>query len=175
MILQHFALVMVGILFAYAAHSVASSGLSVSLFIAYESVLRKVSLVNRYGALSFSAAGLMICYWALPSSFDAALSSSLPQLMMRMSFICVGALVLAGSMCISSHAVAMLSIAVGKVMGLFGAFLILSPAHLYDVYPAVQQAETGVIMIAIMTVIDMTVLPCWLYKYFKSPDHIRQT
>lgn len=175
MILQHFAFVMVGILFAYAAHSVASSGLSVRLLIAYELVLRKVSLVNRYGALSFSAAGLMICYWALPSSFDAALSSSLTQLMMCLSFSCVGALVLAGSMCVSSHAVAMLSIAVGKVMGLFGAFLILSPTHLYDVYPAVQQAETGVIMIGIMTVIDMTVLPCWLYKYFRSADHIRQT
>jgi len=174
-ILQHFIFVMVGVLFAYAAHSFASSGLSVRLFIAYESVLREVSLVNRYGALSFSAAGLMTWYWTLPSSFDAALSSGFTQIMMRLSFSCVGALILGGSTRVSSHALAMLSIAVGKVMGLFGAFLILSPAHLYDVYPAVQQAETGVIMIAIMTVIDMTVLPCWLYKYFKSPDHIRQT
>jgi hypothetical protein len=69
-------------------------------------------------------------------------------------------------MCVSSHVLAVLSVAVGKIMGLFGAFLILSPTCLYDVYPVAQQAETGLIMIAIMTIIDMAVLPCWLYKYF---------
>lgn len=174
MILQHFVFIMVGLLLAYAVHSMASSGISVRLFIAYESVLRKVFLMNRYGALSFSAAGLMICYWALPSSFDAALSSSLTLLAMRLSFSCVGALVFVGAMCVNTHVLSMLSIVLGKVMGLFGAFLILTPTQLYNLYPAIQQAETGVIMISIMTIIDMTVIPCWLYKYFRSADHIRQ-
>ena len=172
MILQYFIFVLVGILFAYAGHSVVSSGSSVRLFVVYESALRKASLVSRYGVLPFCAAGLIMCYWALPSSCDAALSSSLIQSMMRLSFGCAGVLVLAGSMCVSSHTLAVLSIAVGKVMGLFGAFLILSPTHLYDVYPVAQQAETGVIMIAIMTFIDMAIIPCWLYKYFTSADHM---
>jgi hypothetical protein len=77
-------------------------------------------------------------------------------------------------MCVSGHALAMLSIAAGKIMGLFGAYLILSPTRLYDVYPIVQQAEAGVTMITIMAVIDMAVIPCWLYKYFKNMDHSRR-
>ncbi len=172
MILQHFVFIMVGLLLAYAAHSAASSGISVRLFIAYESLLRKVFLMNRYGTLSFSTAGLLTCYWALPSSFDAAPSNSLTQLMMCLSFTCVGALVLVGAMCVNSHVLPVLSIVLGKIMGLFGAFLIITPTDLYNSYPVVQQAETGVIMIGIMTIIDMAVIPCWLYKYFKGPDHI---
>ena len=174
-IMQHLLYVMVGILFAYAAHSMAFSGHSVKLSIVYESVLRRTSLINRHGVLSFVAAGLMIYYWSLPSSLDAALSSNMTQFIMCLSFSCVGVLILEGSMRVSHHALIMLSIAVGKIMGLFGAFLILSPTYLYHAFPAIQQVETGVIMITIMTVIDLAILPCWLYTYFRTPARIQQT
>jgi len=174
-IMQHFVYVALGILFAYAAHSMAFSGHSVKLSIAYESVLRRISLINRHGVLSFITAGLMIYYWSLPSSLEATLSSNLTRIVMCLSLVCVGVLILEGSMSVNRHARIMLSIASGKIMGLFGAFLILSPKYLYYTFPVVQQAETGIIMIMIMTVIDLAILPCWLCRYFRAAAHIQQT
>jgi len=175
MILQRLLFIMVGVLFAYAAHCIASSGSSVSVSIAYESMLRKLSVMNRRGIPAFFAAALLTCYWGLPSSFDAASLSNVVHLLMCLTFICVGVLIFTGSMFVSRRVLTIVPIIVGKMLGLFGSFLILSPKYLYDVYPAVQQAETGVVMIAIMVVIDMTVLPCWLYRYFGNTPRIRQT
>ncbi len=166
MFLQYFLFIIVGMLFAYAAHTLASSGSSIRLIIAYSSLMRKFAVVNRYGALSFSAAAVMICYWALPSSFDAGISNSLSQLMMRLSLICVGSLILAASKSANGHVLPVVSVAAGKIMGLFGALLIVSPIRLYGAYPVVQQVQAGIFMIAIMVVIDMVVLPFWLYRYF---------
>ena len=175
MIIQHSIFVVDGILFAYAAHSIAISGRSVKLSIVYDSVLRKLFLVNLFGILSFLVAGLMTCYWDLPSSVDAALSGNMTQLTMHLAFWCVGVLIFAGSMCVSRHVQTLLPIVAGKIMGLFGAFLILSPTYFYDAYPAVQQAETGIILTTIMVVIDISILPCWLYRYFSNADRIRQS
>ncbi len=175
MILQRLVFIMVGGLFAYAAHCIASSGPSVRLSITYESMLGKLSVMNRHGIPTFFAAALLTCYWGLPFSFDAASLSNMVHLMMCLTFICVGVLIFAGSMFVPRCVLTIVPIIVGKMLGLFGAFLIVSPKYLYDVYPAVQQAETGVVMIALMVVIDMTVLPCWLYRYFGNTVRIRQT
>ena len=175
MILQRLVFIMVGVLFAYAAHCIASSGPSVRLSVTYESMLGKFSVINRHGIPTLFAAALLTCYWGLPPSFDAASLIMMVHLMMCLTFICVGVLIFTGSMFVSRRVLSIVPIIVGKMLGLFGAFLILSPKYLYDVYPAAQQAETGVVMIAIMVVIDMTVLPCWLYRYFGNTTGIRQT
>ena len=58
----------------------------------------------------------------------------------------------------------------GKAMGLFGAILLLTPTYIYSVYPVSEQAEAGVVMEVLMLVLDLTVLPIWLYNYFgKGP------
>lgn len=175
MILQRLMFIMLGVLFAYAAHCIASSGSLVRLSIAYESMLRKLSVMNRHGIPAFLAAALLTCYWGLPSSFDAASLSNMVHLLMCLTLISVGVLLFTGSMFVSRRVLTIVPIIAGKMLGLFGSFLILSPKYLYNVYPVVQQAETGVVMIAIMVMIDMTVLPCWLYRYFGNTAHIRQT
>jgi len=175
MIIRPVVYAIVGGLFAYAAYSVASSGISVRLSIIHESVLRRTALINRQGVLPFVLAMLMIYYWSLPFSFHAVQLSNITHYVMYLTFICAGGLVLTGVTLVSRPLLMILSVAVGKALGLYGAFLILSPAYLYDVYPAAQQADTGVIMITIMTVIDMIILPCWLYRYFRTGAHIRQS
>jgi len=169
MIMRPFVYVTVGLLFAYAANKVASSGFSVKLSIIHESLSMRSSQINRCGILSFALAGLMIYFWALPSSIDASLSNSMIRCMMYLTFIFAGGLVLTGITLVSHHLLIILSIVVGKMLGLLGAYLILSPTYLYSAYPAAQQADAGVIMITIMTVIDMIILPCWLYRYFRTP------
>ena len=175
MIMRPFVYVTVGSLFAYAANTVSCSGFSVKLSIIHESISRRTSQIDRYGILSFVLAGLMIYFWVLPSSIDAAPSNGMIRFMMYLTFICAGVLVLTGITLVSHHLLIILSIAVGKMLGLLGAYLILSPAYLYGAYPAPQQADAGVIMITIMTIIDMILLPCWLCSYFRTGAPIRQS
>ena len=98
MILERLVFIMVGGLFAYAAHCIASSGPSVRLSITYESMLGKLSVMNRHGIPTFFAAALLTCYWGLPFSFDAASLSNMVHLMMCLTCICVGVLIFTGSM-----------------------------------------------------------------------------
>jgi len=59
----------------------------------------------------------------------------------------------------------------GKAMGIFGAFLLFTTAYVYPVYPAAQQMETGLVMVVMMLLMDLTIVPYWLYKYFgKQPS-----
>lgn len=61
----------------------------------------------------------------------------------------------------------------GKAMGIFGAFLMFTTLHVYPVYPAPEQAETGLIMVVMMLVMDLIIVPYWLYKYFgKQPTQV---
>ena len=175
LIVRPFVYVMVGVLFAYAEYSTASSGLPAKLSIVHESVLRRTSQINRQGVLPFGVAVLLIYYWSLPSSFHAVLSNNMAHFMMYLTLVCAGGLVLTGITLVSRPLLMIISVAFGKILGLSGAFLILSPNNLYDLYPAAQQADTGVIMITVMTVIDMIILPCWLYGYFKTGAHMRQS
>jgi hypothetical protein len=172
--LQYSVFVAVGVLFAYAAHSIAISGLSVRVSMIYDSMLSKLSIVNRYGIVSFISAALLTCYWGLPSRLDASLND-VNALAMHLCFILVGILVLAGSLFVPRCVLTILPIIVGKMLGLYGAFLILSPKNLYDIYPAIQQTETGVVMVTLMVLIDMTILPYWLYRYFGDASRIRQS
>jgi hypothetical protein len=42
--------------------------------------------------------------------------------------------------------------------------------YIYSVYPASEQVEAGVAMEVVMLILDLTVLPLWLYNYFgKGP------
>ena len=164
----------VGILFAYALHSTVLSGLSVRVTVKYETILQRLSILNQ-GVPFFLTAALLTCYWWLPSSLSMVSLNNLLQIMMYLTFVSVGVLVFAGSLFLPIHGLTILSIIIGKMLGLFGAILILSPKHLYAAYPAAQQTATGVVLITLMVLVDMTVMPYWLYRYFNNADRIRQT
>jgi hypothetical protein len=36
----------------------------------------------------------------------------------------------------------------------------------YPVYPVPEQAEAGLVMVVMMLVMDLTIVPYWLYRYF---------
>ena len=58
----------------------------------------------------------------------------------------------------------------GKAMGIFGAFLMFTTLYVYPVYPSPEQTEAGLVMVVMMLVMDLTIVPYWLYKYFgKQP------
>jgi membrane protein YdbS with pleckstrin-like domain len=58
----------------------------------------------------------------------------------------------------------------GKIMGLYGLFLLLTSMTVYDVYPGYEQAYAGVVLFVTMVVLDLTIVPIWLYKYFTKND-----
>jgi len=64
-------------------------------------------------------------------------------------------------------------IVVGKLMGLYGMFLLLVPYTIYTAYPAYEQAYAGVALLVLMVVIDLTAVPLLLYNYFSkaTPKH----
>jgi len=59
-----------------------------------------------------------------------------------------------------------LLLAPGKAMGIFGAFLLFTSLYVYPVYPSPEQTEAGLVMVVMMLLMDLTIVPYWLYKYF---------
>ena len=162
----HLLFVMVGALIAYAVHWVAVGGFNVRFSLMYEAFMEVTSKINVYGILYFVLAGSLVYYWMTPSNFDAAVLNELTHLEMHFTFLFVGVLIFIGSRFLPFHAVRLAPLVVGKVMGLAGTFLLLTTKHLYSVYPAWEQTETGVILLFAMLLLDVTLLPCWLYGYF---------
>jgi hypothetical protein len=59
----------------------------------------------------------------------------------------------------------------GKVMGLYGSFLLLTPLTIYAAFRIYEQAEAGIVLIFLMLGLDFTIVPVWLYGYFgKNPQ-----
>lgn len=136
----------------------------------YRHFLRANSRLNKWGVTAFIAASLLTVYWLLPTNFDAAVLSARVHFEMSVTLLVVGSLVFAGSRGLTKRARQLAPIIAWKAMGLCGAILLLTPTYIYSVYPASQQAEAGVGMEVLMLVLDLTVLPIWLYNYFgKGP------
>jgi cytochrome c oxidase assembly factor CtaG len=132
----------------------------------YRHFLTANSLLNKWGIAAFVTASLLTAYWYLPANFDTAVLSVMVHFEMHVTLFVVGGLVFVGSRGLTKRVRQLAPIVLGKAMGLYGAILLLTPTSIYSVYPAPQQAEAGVVMEVLMLVLDLTVLPIWLYNYF---------
>ena len=168
MVVQHFLFIAAGFLLAYGLDSMllAWSRLSRKVFRAYASLQKLGSDVNKHGLLTFAGAALLIGYWNLPSSFTAAIVSENVHTEMHLSLFLAGALIFLGSKLLTKRMKQIAPIVAGKVMGLYGTFLLLTPINVYQSYPAYQQAEAGVLLLLTMLAMDFTIVPIWLYNYF---------
>jgi cytochrome c oxidase assembly factor CtaG len=141
----------------------------------YRRLLKANSVFNKWGIVTFVVAALLTAYWYLPANFDAAVLGGMVHLEMHITLLVAGGLVYGGSRGLTKRARQIAPIIVGKAMGLFGAILLLTPTYIYSVYPASEQAEAGVVMEVLMLVLDLTVLPIWLYNYFgKGPVRLER-
>jgi cytochrome c oxidase assembly factor CtaG len=172
MLAQNFLYIAAGFLVAY--------GLGLMLFVAsrfhrqaaeaYRHFLRANSNLNKWGVTAFISSSLLMVYWYLPTNFDAAVLSARVNFEMCLTLLVVGGLVFVGSRGLTKRARQLAPIIAGKAMGLYGAILLLTPTYIYSVYPLPQQGEAGVGMEVLMLLLDLTVLPIWLYHYFgKGP------
>lgn len=134
--------------------------------------LLKVNVsLNKRGMLTFVIAAGLTAYWHVPVNFDAAVLNDSIHTVMHFTFIMVGALLFIGSGLLTGRMRHVLLLVPGKAMGIFGAFLLFTAAYVYPVYPVAEQTETGLIMVVMMLLMDLTIVPYWLYKYFgKQPS-----
>lgn len=168
MVAQHFLFIPAGFLYAYAtalillvASRISSRGSRV------RGVFQRInSAVNKRGVITFAIAALLIAYWYIPTNFDAAVRAVGVHLEMHLSFVMAGALTFIGSTMLTKSMRRIAPVVVGKAMGLYGMFLLLTQLNFYPVYPISQQSDAGVVLLLIMLLIDFTIVPVWLYKYF---------
>ena len=168
MIVQHFFFLIAGVLFAYGIESsvLVASRLSSKASRAH-SLMGEINLaVNKYGLLTFLAAAGLIAFWYMPAEFVAATMIAYIHVEMHLTMIVAGGLVFVGSKFLSKRMKLIAPIVAGKVMGLYGTFLLLTPLTIYAAYPVYEQAEAGIVMIFLMLGLDFTIVPVWLYGYF---------
>lgn len=168
MIAEHFIYLAAGFLLAYGLHSL--------LFVAsrfqrkteglYRELLKANSVFNRWGVITFLLASLLTAYWYLPANFDAAAFSGLTHHQMHITLLVAGILMYGGSRGLTKRARRLAPIIIGKALGLYGVIMLVTPTYIYSVYPQSEQVEAGVTMVVLMLVLDLTVLPLWLYNFF---------
>ncbi len=168
MVAEHFLFMTAGFLLAYGCDSLilVGSRLSKNLQVSYKLFLKITLAMNKWSIVTFVAAALLTAYWYLPANFDAAFLSSDVHVEMHFTFLLVGGLVYAGSKMLTKNMKRIAPLIVSKAMGLYGSFLLLTSLYVYSVYPASEQAEAGVVMLIMMLLMDLTIMPAWLYNYF---------
>lgn len=177
MTVQHFFYLAGGFLLASGIDLIVlgSSKFSKPLTRFYSKLLRVNASVNRHGLITFLIAGILTAYWHIPANFDAAVLNSSVHILMHFTFTVVGGLLFMGAGLMTGRMRHILLIAPGKAMGVFGAFLLFTTLYVYPVYPSSQQTEAGLVMVVMMLLMDMIIVPYWLYKYFgKSPGTVTQ-
>jgi len=171
-LMQHFFFLVAGVLFAYGIESsmLVASRLSSKASRA-QALIRKVNLtVNRYSLLTFPAAAALVAFWYMPAEFDAATMIAYIGVEMNATILFAGGLIFVGSRFLSKRMKLIAPIVAGKIMGLYGSFLLLTPFTIYAAYPIYEQAEAGTIVIFLMLGLDFIIVPVWLYGYFgKNP------
>jgi cytochrome c oxidase assembly factor CtaG len=119
--------------------------------------------------VTFVVAALLTAYWHIPATFDVAVLNEDIHILMHFTFTVVGGLLFIGSGLLTGRMRHALLLVPGKAMGLFGAFLMFTTMYVYPVYPSTEQAEAGLVMVVMMLVMDLTIVPYWLYRYFGNP------
>jgi len=173
MVVQHFFYLAGGFVLASGADLLVlgASKFSRNLLSIYAWLLKVNASFNRRGMLTFVIAAVLTAYWHVPVNFDAAVLDDNIHIMMHFTFTVVGGLLFVGSGLLTGRMRHFLVLLPGKAMGIFGAFLLFTTAYVYPVYPAAQQTETGLVMVVMMLLMDLTIIPYWLYKYFgKQPS-----
>jgi cytochrome c oxidase assembly factor CtaG len=133
---------------------------------AYTAVMRANVHFNRCGLLAFVLAAAATAYWHIPANFDTAVLNENVHILIL--FTIVGGLSFIGSGLLTGRMRHILLLVPGKAMVLFGVFLLFTSAYVYPVCPSPEQAEAWLVMVGMMLVIDLTIAPYWLYKYFGS-------
>jgi cytochrome c oxidase assembly factor CtaG len=172
MVAQHLLFIAAGFLVASGFDSLilAVSRISTAVSRAYALLLEANARMNKRGVVAFLVAALLTVYWHIPGNFDAAVLNEGVHVEMHSAFLIVGGLVFIGSKLLTKRMRQFAPIIAGKGMGLFGAFLLVTPSYIYPVYPAWEQSEAGLVMVVMMVIMDLTIAPYWLYSYFgKSP------
>jgi hypothetical protein len=169
MVVQYCFFVVAGYLFAYGIDSLI---LIVSQFSnkasrAYALMRVVNSAANKYGLLTFASAASLMAFWYTPARFDAAVMSLNVLHQMQTTLLAAGGLIFVGSQLLNKRLKLIAPIIVGKAMGLYGTFLLLTPFNVYAAYPVHEQADAGVALLIIMLGLDFTILPIWLYNYFR--------
>jgi hypothetical protein len=168
MMVQHFFYLAGGFLFASGLEMMILGGsrFSKPLTSIYSRLMRINASMNKLGLVTFTVAGLLAAYWHIPANFDAAVLNDNIHLMMHFTFTVVGGLIFVGAGLLTSRMRHVLLLIPGKVMGVFGAFLMFTTLYVYPVYPLPEQAEAGLVMVIMMLAMDLTIVPYWQYKYF---------
>jgi cytochrome c oxidase assembly factor CtaG len=178
MVVQHFFYIAGGFLLASAADLIilGSSKFSRTLTTFYSALMKVNASVNRRGFATFLVAGLLTAYWHIPANFDAAVLNDNVHIIMHASFTVIGGLMFIGAGLLTGRMRHILLLVPGKAMGVFGAFLMFTPLYVYPVYPPPEQAEAGLVMVVMMLLMDVVIVPYWLFKYFANrPTPILQS
>lgn len=172
MVVQHFFYLAGGFLIASGVDLVllGSSKFSSTLTAAYSKLLKANASINKRGFVTFVIAGLLTAYWHIPVNFDAAVLNDQVHIVMHFTFTVVGSLMFIGASLLTVRMRHVLLLVPGKAMGIFGAFLLFTTMYVYPVYPSPEQTEAGLVMVVMMLVMDLTIVPYWLYKYFGKPS-----
>jgi hypothetical protein len=133
--------------------------------------LRTVRLSAHALSISaFGSAAVLIGYWYLPSEFNAAATNFISNSEAHIAFLLAGVLIFIGASCLSARLELIALVIVGKALGLYGMFLLLTPWTVYSNYPAYEQVYAGSALLFIMLILDFTIMPLWLYNYFRTPS-----
>ncbi len=129
MIVQHFFFLAAGVLFACGIDSwiLVASRLSTRASRAHALIREVNQAVNNHGLLTFLAAASLIAFWYMPAEFDVATLTSNIHMKMHLTLFVAGGLVFVGSRFLSKRMKLIAPIVVGKVMGLYGTFMLLTP------------------------------------------------
>jgi cytochrome c oxidase assembly factor CtaG len=171
MVVQHLLYIMAGFLSAYGIDLLILAGTPFSRPVSrvYTKLLRANATVNKRGIVTFAVASILVAYWHVPFNFDAAVLNEGIHVEMHLTFLVVGGLIFIGSKLLTKRTRHIAPIIAGKAMGLFGAFLLFTTSYVYPVYSLPEQAEAGLAMVVMMLVMDLTLVPIWLYGYFGKP------
>jgi cytochrome c oxidase assembly factor CtaG len=159
-----------GALLAYSIQSFLRLAARVSTLTHFGSK-RKISAEFKVDArVSLTIAAIIILYWHLPSNLDAAVLSYSLHLLMEAMMLVAGSLALIGGRRLRTRTRHVATIAACKAMGIFGVYLLVTSGYsqFYDVYPLIQQAQLGLIMMVLMFSFEAMLIPRWLYTYFSN-------
>jgi len=168
MIVYDLLLLVSGFLFAYGINFLiqVTSHLSDRLWWA-RNALHRVRLSPRVFSISaFGSAALLIGYWYLPAPFNAAATTVSSSVEMQLVFLFAGGVIFVGAHFLNRRLKLIALVVVGKALGLYGMFLLLTPRTVYSFYPAYEQVYAGTALLFLMLILDFTIMPLWLYNYF---------
>ncbi len=172
MVIHDLLFLLSGFLFAYGISFLTqiASHLSGRLWTATAVLNRKCLNETALSVLPFASAALLIGYWYLPAQFSAAAANVTANVQMQLALLFAGGFIFVGSSFLSRRLKLIALVIVGKVLGLYGMFLLLTPQIVYSIYPAYEQAWAGATFLFLMLILDFTIMPLWLYSYFgKAP------